>query len=321
MRFYAVRTEAIHQTHLALQQLEQSRRGSASPSRAMRVAQLYGHLQCRAHGAETVQLGLRDLAAAWHLQPRLLRTDLRDLQALGWLTYSSGPQGTWIRLLNPGGCSGVVACDPGPDFASSPAATTSERSVAVAVSEAEPSLMAQFAQHYNRQRPSSWPAYSPRGSALSARLRRAIAHAGGEETFWAVLAQALAAMPEFWRRTYPQGRSGADCAAALFSADRQAAGLGVEFWHVFCWGGARGPVAGGGAADPGQGSAAGLAESDLEKARRLLYWAGNHWRGSGIEAAKLDRSEKLRLAELLEAAGEGPAGAAAEQFSRPVQSY
>ncbi|WP_411868883.1 hypothetical protein [Vulcanococcus limneticus] len=321
MRFYAVRTEAIHQTHVALQQLEQSRRGSSSPSRAMRVAQLYGHLQCRAHGNQTVQLGLRDLAAAWHLQPRLLRTDLRDLQALGWLTYSSGPQGTWIRLQNPGGCSGVVANDPGTDPASSPAAKTPERSFAVAVSEAEPSLIDQFAQLYNRQRPSSWPAYSPRGSALSARLRRAIAHAGDAETFWAVLAQSLAGMPEFWRRTYPQGRSGADCAAALFSADRQAAGLGVEFWHVFCWGGARGPVAGGGAADSGQGSAAGPGQSDLERAQRLLYWAGNHWRGTGIEASKLERSEKRRLAELLEAAGVGLAGAAAEQFSRPVQTY
>jgi len=301
MRFYAVRTEAIHQTHRALQRLEQGRRGSAGPSRAMRVAQFYGHLQCRAQGNGTVQVGLRELAMAWHLQPRLLRTDLEDLQALGWLSYSSGPQGTWIRLQNPDGCSGQpVVAEP-----------SGEQEP-----EREASLIEQFTQHYNRQRPSSWPAYSPRGSALSARLRRAIAHAGGAEAFWPLLAHALSAMPEFWRRTYPQGRSGADCAAVLFSADRRASGLGVEFWHVFCWAGASG-AAGGDAEAVCGGVGDGLApspESDLQRARRLFVWGDHAWRGQGMEAVKLAPEEKRRLAELLEAAGEGVPGAAAEQF-------
>jgi hypothetical protein len=322
MRFYAVCTEAIEHTHRALQQLEQRRRGSSRPSRALRVAQLYGHLQCRASSGVAVQLGLRELAAAWHLQPRDLRADLQDLQAIGWLRYSSGPTGIQIQLVDPAAASADGASQASSDrLLEADPLGRSEPTAPLVPIESEPGLLAQFAQIYNRQRPSTWPAYSPRGSALSARLRRAIAHAGGEETFWAVLTQALAAMPEFWRRTYPQGRSGADCAATLFSADRQAAGLGVEFWHVFCWGGARGPVAGGGAAEGGQGSAAGPGLSDLERARRLLYWAGNHWRGTGIEASKLERSEKRRLAELLEATGVGLAGAAAEQFSRPVQTY
>ncbi|WP_411877256.1 hypothetical protein [Vulcanococcus limneticus] len=307
MRFYAVCTEAIEHTHRALQQLEQRRQGSSRPSRALRVAQLYGHLQCRARDGAAVQLGLRDLAAAWHLQPRELRADLKDLQAIGWLHYSSGPSGLRIQLTEPAPVAAAATQLP-------------ETSAVVASSEPVQGLIEQFASHYNRQRPPSWPAYSPRGSALAARLRRAIAHAGGAETFWPVLTQALVGMPEFWRSTYPQGRSGADCAAALFSADRHAAGLGVEFWHVFCWCGAPGTVAGGGA-PAGQASEAGPGENDLERARRLLYWAGNHWRGAGIEAAKLERNEKRRLAELLEAAGLGVAGAAAEQFSRPVQTY
>ncbi|MCP9899000.1 hypothetical protein KBZ16_17425, partial [Vulcanococcus limneticus Candia 3B3] len=309
MRFYAVRTEAIHQTHMALQQLEQGRRGSASPSRAMRVAQLYGHLQCRANGEQMVQVALRDLAAAWHLQPRLLRTDLKDLQALGWLDYSSGPHGTLIRLQNPEGCSeqrkrsqstgharGLSAAVGDPLHTEpAPAAAVQLPGVSAAqpVASSEParSLIDQFATRYNRQRPASWPAYSPRGSALAARLRRAIAHAGGEETFWPLLTQALAGMPEFWRSTYPQGRSGADCASVLFSADRHAAGLGVEFWHVFCWSGAPGIVAGGGVgADVGH--APGPQESDFRRACRLFAWGDHAWRGQGMEAFALPNSEK-----------------------------
>lgn len=315
MRFYAVRTEAIHRTHLALQQLEQSRRGSASPSRAMRVAQLYGHLQCRANGEQTVQVGLRELAAAWHLQPRLLRTDLKDLQALGWLRYSSSPYGTRIELQNPEGSSdqrrcsepsqrgrhlcGTVGGAPGPE--SAPTAPAQ-------------GLIEQFAAQYNRQRPASWPAYSPRGSALAARLRRAIAHAGGPESFWPLLAQALAGMPEFWRSTYPQGRSGADCAAVLFSADRHAAGLGVEFWHVFSWGTTEPPAGAGVAAAVGRASAP--PESDFRRACRLFAWGDHTWRGQGMEAFALPDSEKQRLTELLEAAGLGEQGQAARQFAQ-----
>ncbi|WP_411877266.1 hypothetical protein, partial [Vulcanococcus limneticus] len=254
-----------------------------------------------------VQLGLRDLAAAWHLQPRELRADLKDLQAIGWLHYSSGPAGLRIQLTEPASVAAAATQRP-------------ETSAVVASIEPAQSLIDQFTAHYNRQRPASWPAYSPRGSALAARLRRAIAHAGGPETFWPLLTQALAGMPEFWRTTYPQGRSGADCAAVLFSADRHAAGLGVEFWHVFCWSGARGPGPAGRGQDGARvGAALPLSpESDLLRARRLFVWGDHAWRGQGMEALKLPPAEKQRLAELLEAAGEGVPGAAAAQFGQPV---
>ena len=83
MRFYATRTEAIQKTYSALQLLNQRRKGSLNPSRAIRVATLYGHLQCRAQSGQPIRLGCRDLANAWHLQPRELRADLQDLAAIG----------------------------------------------------------------------------------------------------------------------------------------------------------------------------------------------------------------------------------------------
>ena len=97
-RFFCVCTEAIEQTHRALQQLEASRRGSGRPSRALRVAQLYGHLQLRARSGQPVQLSVKHLADRWHLQPRELRADLNDLQALGWLRFSTDIHGTTIEL-------------------------------------------------------------------------------------------------------------------------------------------------------------------------------------------------------------------------------
>lgn len=99
MRFFCVRTEAIAQTHRALQGLhQQSRRGSGRPSRALRVAQLYGHLQCRANATHTVRLSLKHLAESWQLQPRELRADLNDLQAIGWLRYRTDIHGTTVQL-------------------------------------------------------------------------------------------------------------------------------------------------------------------------------------------------------------------------------
>jgi hypothetical protein len=67
-------------------------------------------------------------------------------------------------------------------------------------------------------------------------VQQAIDRAGGPEVFWSVLKPALKAMPAFWRTTYPQGRSGADCARALFRSDQGHENLGWEFWHVFRWG-------------------------------------------------------------------------------------
>ena len=102
MRFYAVRTEAIQLTNRALQQLDQRRRGSMQPGRALRMATLYGHLQCRANASDgVVELTLRDLATSWCLQRRLLHDDLCDLQSLGWLRFCTGRKGTRIHLQPP----------------------------------------------------------------------------------------------------------------------------------------------------------------------------------------------------------------------------
>ena len=349
MRFYAVRTEAIQLTQRALQQLDRQRLGSCQPGRALRVATLYGHLQCRADARGEVQLGLRELAAAWCLQRRLLRDDLRDLQALGWLSFCGGPQGTWIQLQQPHQTSlspQLPAEQPVPPPAAQAAATCPEplaTDIAIATepvsARAEPSAVVRakplhrqwigrFAVVYNQHRPQTWPVYSPLGTALVARLERALFHAGGEEAFWLRLAAALQGMPEFWRTTYPKGRGGAECAAALLSAGRHAAGLGVEFWNVFSWGAqGSGPLASasrdpllmaGGGADPAgadQARMAAIDHPDFARARTLLVWGDHAWRCQGMEAFALPAAEKQRLAELLEAAGVGERGHAAKQFA------
>jgi hypothetical protein len=354
MRFYATRTEAIQKTYSALQLLDQRRKGSLNPSRAIRVATLYGHLQCRADPGGCVQLALRELATAWHLQPRLLREDLADLQAIGWLTYSGDAFGTQVQLLE------VVE----PQAHNlEPLQLTSEKAVQTIAdapnSEQQPpqplplqgepigpepslepsiepestppqsQLIAQFAATYNQHKPETWPAYKPTGNALAGRLQKAIRHAGGAEAFWSVLIQALQRMPEFWRVTYPQGRSGVDCATALFTADRKAAGLGEELWHVFCWGVADAaqytgrPCSGIGGNTPGVGHHRPAAISgyhpDHRHACKLLLWDGHEWKGRGMEATKLPASELQRLAEILEAAGFGIPGKAAEQFGQETK--
>jgi hypothetical protein len=144
-----------------------------------------------------------------------------------------------------------------------------------------------------------------------------------------VLIQALQRMPEFWRVTYPQGRSGVDCATALFTADRKAAGLGEELWHVFCWGVADAaqytgrPYSGIGGNTPGVGHNCPAAISgyhpDHRHACKLLLWDGHEWKGRGMEATKLPASELQRLAEILEAAGFGIPGKAAEQFGQETK--
>jgi hypothetical protein len=351
MRFYAVRTEAVALTHQALQKLDQGRKGSRRASRALRVATLYGHLQCRARDGHTIQLSCRDLANAWHVQTRELRADLQDLEAIGWLSYTSGPLGLSIRLndpdehLDPGDeDADVEAVDDSPveDIPSrsvEPAsAVVQPRVMTQVVSEpsAEPKrapvqspLIAQFAATYNQHKPETWPAYKPTGNALAGRLQKAIRHAGGAEAFWSVLIQALQRMPEFWRVTYPQGRSGVDCATALFTADRKAAGLGEELWHVFCWGVADAaqytgrPYSGIGGNTPGVGHHRPAAISgyhpDHRHACKLLLWDGHEWKGRGMEATKLPASELQRLAEILEAAGFGIPGKAAEQFGQETK--
>ena len=302
MRFYAVSTAAIDRTHRALSRLQQQERsGGHGPSRALRVAQLYGHLQWRADGNGEVVLALRELAASWHLQPHLLRADLQDLQSLGWLRYEGRPDGTWIQLNSHGANPSAAT--------TTPCGTTGSGATGSA-------LLASFVEHYNRHRPPSWPAYSPRSSSLQGRLQQAVAHAGSPEALWSLLHQALNAMPPFWRDTYPHGRSASDCVAVLLSTGRQNLGLGVEFWHLFRWSSSARGGCGAAAGQVPEGTAEG---GELEKARLLLVWDGHHWRGQGVAALHLPRSEKLRLALLLEDAGEGQPGAALAQYG-PVEA-
>ena len=323
MRFYAVRTEAIELTHQALQNLDGKRTGSRRPSRALRVATLYGHLQCRAQGGQPIRLGCRELASAWHLQPRELRADLQDLAAIGWLSYTSSSSGLCIRLHDVDAVLAVetegqertieadasARQDVGPRDAAPPLVVSEKPERRAAASD----LTSRFTALYNEHKPMAWPVCNGSCAVLAPRLQQAIRQAGGAEAFWAVLIRALRGMPEFWRHTYPEGRSGVDCASALLKVDRGSEGRGVEHWHVFCWGGG---------VDVGVDVAGAVAgESDLQKAHRLLYWSRDHWHGRGIETSKLDRREKWRLAELLEAEGEGTPGTAAEQFSQPPRQH
>ena len=315
MRFYATRTEAIQRTYSALQQLDQRRKGSPNPSRAIRVATFYGHLQCRANAAGSVQLALRELASSWHLQPRLLREDLADLQALGWLNFRSDAFGTQVQLqaISDQPTGELEPADPEP---AEPEAIQSTAKPATTPSQSQ--LIAQFAALYNQHKPKSWPAYSPNGNSLSARLQRAIRHAGGADAFDQVLIQALQAMPEFWRSVYPQGRTGGACVAALLSGDRSTSGLGVEFWHVFSWGASGSRAMGPGAMAPAAGTQGGSSvesDPDFRRACRLFVWGDHAWRGQGMEAFELPNQEKQRLTELLEAAGLGSPGQAAKQFA------
>jgi hypothetical protein len=315
MRFYATRTEAIQRTYSALQQLDQRRKGSPNPSRAIRVATFYGHLQCRANDAGSVQLALRELASSWHLQPRLLREDLADLQALGWLNFRSDAFGTRVQLqaISDQPKDELEPAEPEP---AEPEAIQSKPEREITPTQSQ--LIAQFAALYNQHKPKSWPAYSPSGNSLAARLQRAIRHAGGAEAFDQVLIQALQAMPEFWRSIYPQGRTGGACVAALLSGDRSTTGLGVEFWHVFSWGAPGSRAMGPGAtcsATSGQGSSSVESDPDFRRACRLFVWGDHAWRGQGMEAFELPDQEKQRLTELLEAAGLGSPGQAAKQFA------
>ena len=349
MRFYATRTAAIQKTYSALQLLNQRRKGSLNPSRAIRVATLYGHLQCRADPGGCVQLALRELATAWHLQPRLLREDLADLQAIGWLTYRGDAFGTQVQLqevvepqahdLEPLQGTKEQADQTIADAPSSeqqppqplplqgePSGRepSPEPSVAPESTPPQRQLIAQFATIYNQHKPETWPTYTPTGTVLGSRLRQAIRHAGGAEAFEAALIRALQGMPEFWRTEYPQNRSGANCARALLQVDRASEGRGVEHWHVFAWSAYTGRLNGGiGGNTPGVGhhrpAATSAFHPDHRRACELLAWDGHQWTGRGMEAASLPASELQRLAEILEAAGFGKPGTAAEQFAQETQ--
>jgi hypothetical protein len=351
VQFFCIRNEAIRQTHRALQVLSDERQGSLRPGRVLRVAQLYGYLQWRSRGNRDVRVTLRDLGAAWFVQPRLLKADLDDLQALGWLRFRSDANGTTVTLMSAAmegepsepderDCEPQEALPPLQSAVVIPSASEEHVSAVVqprviAKTQSEPSttpescpavnpLIAQFAAIYNQHKPQTWPTYTPTGTVLGSRLRQAIRHAGGTEAFEAVLIRALRGMPEFWRTEYPQDRSGAHCAGVLLKVDRGSEGRGVEHWHVFAWGAYSGRLNGGiGGNTPGVGhnrpAVTSVFHPDHRRACELLAWDGHQWTGRGMEAASLPASELQRLAEILEAAGFGKPGTAAEQFAQEMQ--
>jgi len=386
LQFFAVHSEALAATHDALQR-HASAHGMRppGPTRALRIAQLYGHLQLRAAGRSSVVVALADLAATWRFQPRQLRQDLALLQALGWLSARGTTRGTVISLSGPDpadrsrgnrnggdGNVGVVhggdgigngqpeqgfpepaATNPAkldptfphavqPESAAQPAPATPalpgiEPSPRVKASPTQTgesgNLLLRLAALYNQHGPSTWPAYQPRGNGLRSKLRQALRQAGSAEALADTMTAALRAMPPFWRHTYPQGRSGSECMAVLFSTDRGCAGLGVEFWHLFSWAQAagdsntesggdwRGPDAPEqavvqGSSDRAQTSGASPADG-LQRAQRLFVWDSGVWRGQGREALMLTLQQKREIALLLEASGDGIPGTAARQFADP----
>jgi hypothetical protein len=435
LQFFAVHSEALATTHEALQRHASSQGlRPPGPTRALRIAQLYGHLQLRAAGRSSLALALSELAASWRFQPRQLRQDLALLQALGWLSARGTTRGTVISLSGPepadrgegeGDEPALEAPEAGlealeaarmaataqeppeaaqeaPEAAQEPSehpvrlpavrertatrlalpAPAAPRSdlqargaplAALAEREAphpalpqpappqpapQPALTQQpqpaspghvstppqapapqppqadastdllqrLAGLYNQHRPASWPAYQPRGNGLRTKLRQALRQAGSADALADTLTAALGAMPPFWRTTYPQGRSGSECMAALFSTDRGCAGLGVEFWHVFSWAqaapqgstepaGDRSRSAAVPAAADGAATAAADPAAALQRARRLFLWDSGVWRGQGREALLLSQPQKRELAQLLEANGVGIPGTAEQQFA------
>ena len=357
LQFFAVHSEALATTHDALQRHASSEGlRPPGPTRALRIAQLYGYLQLRAAGRSSFLLALSDLAASWRFQPRQLRQDLALLQALGWLSARGTTRGTVISLSGPDvsasiGPADLTAAQSSPPPAAVIAVPTNEtgqpaevmpaRPAGTAPASADPApappasapestgddsrdLLQRLAGLYNQHRPSTWPVYQPRGNGLRSKLRQALRQAGSADALADTLTAALRAMPAFWRHTYPQGRSGAECMAVLFCTDRGCAGLGVEFWHLFSWAQA---AAGSAAAregecktplDPGS---AGATETDpeeaLQRARRLFLWDSGVWRSQGCEALLLSQRQKRELAQLLEASGEGIHGTAERQFADP----
>ena len=127
---------------------------------------------------------------------------------------------------------------------------------------------------------------------------------------------------EFWRVTYPEGRSGAECASALLKVDRASEGRGVEHWHLFSWAALAQRHCsgnGGNTAAVGQDRPAAMRHPEHRRACKLLAWDGHAWKGKGMEAARLPANELQRLAEILEAAGFGKPGTAAEQFAQEAR--
>jgi hypothetical protein len=180
-------------------------------------------------------------------------------------------------------------------------------------------LLADLLVCFKRGCPAEWAA--PQRLSLtrgrSARLRRALEHAGGTAALMARLEQALAQVPPWFRRTYPLLPDGSRRPShqffdLLFRATGAERDAGPEAWHLFAWSESTQALP-----RPEAAASGSATNPELERALALLAWDGHHWRGQGVEALQLSRDEKRRLAERLEAAGYGQRGAAARQYGEP----
>jgi hypothetical protein len=185
-------------------------------------------------------------------------------------------------------------------------------------------LLADLLVCFQRGCPAEWAA--PERLSLtrgrSARLRRAVEHAGGAAELVARLEQALAQVPPWFRRTYPLLPDGSRRPShqffdLLFRATGAERDAGPEAWHLFAWSESAPAPPRVGESRPEAAAGGSAADPELERALALLAWDGHHWRGQGVAALQLSRGEKRRLAERLEAAGYGQPGAAARQYGEP----
>jgi hypothetical protein len=183
-------------------------------------------------------------------------------------------------------------------------------------------LLAQLLACFQRHCPPEWS--TPQRLSLTggrrARLRRALEHAGGTQELLARLERALVQVPPWFRSTYPQLPDGSRRPShqffdLLFRAAAHERDAGPEAWHLFAW--SESPPSPARAGDPRPEAAGSGLAAELEQALALLAWDGHHWRGQGVEALQLSRSEKRRLAERLEEAGYGQKGTAARQYAEP----
>jgi hypothetical protein len=170
--------------------------------------------------------------------------------------------------------------------------------------------------------PPEWPAPERLTASRErrSRLRQALEHAGSAEALEQRLRAALDAVPPWFRHTYPVRPDGSRRPAyqffdLLLRASAAERDCGVEAWHLFAW--SEGGLGHGATpATPGASGqvAIGAAESELQRARRLLAWDSGLWCAIGIEGVRLPREEKQHLASLLEEQGFGTPGAAERQY-------
>lgn len=178
--------------------------------------------------------------------------------------------------------------------------------------------------------PAAWTApqtLTPSAGRL-AKLRVALAHAGGQHLLRQRLIQALAKVPPWFLSTYPQRPDGSRRPPhhffdLLFRAPGQERDCGPEAWHLFAWGQespAKADLSQQGIG-PGKDQAGATKSSnqvedpELQRARRLFYWDTHNWCAVGIEALELSLNQKRQLTESLEQAGLGIAGTAARQYA------